>query len=337
MKLTPLKLPVHLAALLLALTALPHAAALATSTNRTFTVASSGHLIINADRGAITVATADTNTLSVTVDRSVKWASDEKAQELFAAHELNFTQTGNTVTVKARLPKSTALWNRTISNLDVKYTVTVPKKFDLTLSTAGGSIHVDDLAGQLKLDTAGGSIHVGQIEGSVKADTAGGSIHIASATGPVEADTAGGSIKLGRMGGPVKADTAGGSIRIAAAAGPVHADTSGGSIELSDVAGPVTADVSGGSITARFIAAPTGESVLDCTGGSVTVYLAQKLGFTLDAQSVGGRVACDLAVESDRKPSRTSLKGQINGGGAPLKLRAVGGGITVRSLAEKTP
>ncbi len=330
-------LPVWLAAVLLALSILPSASAFTTSTNRTFTVATGGRLDIDADRGAITVATADTTILSVTVDREMKRVSVGKALEIFAAHALTFEQDGNTVTVKARLPKSDQLWSRKTSGLNVKYTVTVPRKFDLKLGTAGGAIYVEDITGQLKLETAGGSIRTGQVDGSVKADTAGGSIEVAGATGAVDADTAGGSIKLGKMAGPVKADTAGGSIRIASAAGPVHAATSGGSIEINDAAAPVKASTSGGSITARFIGAPDGESTLDCTGGGVTVYVADKVGFHLDAQSIGGGVRSDLDVETDRKPSRSSLKGKLNGGGSVLKLRSTGGGITIKGLAAKTP
>lgn len=329
--------PFRLAALLLALTSMPAAWALTTSTNRTFNVQSGGQLVIEADRGAISVATADTTTLSVTVDRELKRVSDDKAREVFDAHELTFEQDGNTVTVKARLPKSGQLWNRKTSGLNVKYTVTVPKRFDLKLGTAGGSIDVEDITGQLKLETAGGSIHTGQVDGSVKTDTAGGNIDITGATGAVDADTAGGSIKLGKMTGPVKADTAGGSIRIASATGPVHADTSGGSIEINDAAGPVKVSTSGGSITARFIATPDGESKIDCTGGGVTVYVADKVGFNLDAESVGGGVRSEVEVETDRKPSRSSIKGKLNGGGAVLKLRSTGGGISIKAMAAKTP
>lgn len=337
MKLMNCSSPLRLVSLLLALTAVPAAWALTTSTNRTLTVQSGGRLVIDADRGSINVATADTTALSVTVDRELKRVSDDKAREVFEAHELTFEQDGNTVTVKARLPKSDQLWNRKTSGLSVKYTVTVPRKFDLKLGTAGGTIDVEDITGQLKLETAGGSIRTGQVDGSVKADTAGGSIEVAGATGAVAADTAGGSIKLGKMAGPVKADTAGGSIRIASAASPVHAATSGGSIEINDAATPVKASTSGGSITARFIGTPDGESTLDCTGGGVTVHIADKVGFNLDAQSVGGGVRSELEVETDRKPSRSSLKGKLNGGGSVLKLRSTGGGITIKGMAAKAP
>jgi DUF4097 and DUF4098 domain-containing protein YvlB len=322
----------QVAAFAVALACLPGAWALSVSTNQTFTVQPGGRLLVEADRGSVDITTSDTSQVTITVNREVKRTDDKKAQEILDAHQITFAQDGDAVSVKAKFPKGESIWSRKGSNLSVKYVISVPKKFDLQIGTAGGSINVADIAGKLDLDTAGGSIHVGNVDGTVKADTAGGSIHVAGATGLVDADTAGGSIKLGKMGGAVNADTAGGSIRIESAAGPVKADTAGGSIELSGLAGPVDADTSGGSITARFIQAPNGESSLGSTGGGVTVYVADKLAFDVDAEAMGGGVKTEVPVSVIGKISRNEVRGTINGGGAKLKLRSMGGGIQIKPL-----
>jgi hypothetical protein len=317
------------------LLAITPAIALTVTTNRTFSVPAGGHLIVDADRGSIRVTTGESNAVAITIEREVKRSTDEKAREVLDSHSIDFRQDGNTLTVKARLPKGEAIWSRKAAGLDVKYLVTVPKSFDLTLTTAGGSVAVGDLAGRLRLKTAGGSIMVGAVDGSVQAETAGGSIAVASATGTVDTDSAGGSIHLGAMKGTVQATSAGGSVRVDAAAGPMKARTSGGSIIINQASAPIQADTAGGSVTARFVAAPAGDSQLECTGGGITVYVADALGFAVDAESTGGGVRTELPVAGDRKASRTSLRGQLNGGGPALKLRSVGGGISLRRLAAK--
>lgn len=177
-------------------------AALTVSTNRTFTVAPGGTLVIEADRGSIQVLTAETNSVSVSVERELNRSSDDKAQAVLDEHTLSFAEEGSTVTVKARLPKTEGIWNRLTTGLSVKHTVTVPSKFNLTLDTAGENISVANLTGAVRLRTAGGSIRIAKVDGPVKADTAGGNITVEAATGAVEADSAGGSVKLGKLGGP---------------------------------------------------------------------------------------------------------------------------------------
>ncbi len=311
------------------------AAALTVSTNRTFTAAPGGTLVIEADRGSIQVLTAETNSVSVTVDRELNRSSDEKAQAVLDDHKLTFAEEGGTITVKARLPKTEGIWNRRTAGLNVKYTVTVPSKFNLTLNTAGGNIAVADLTGTVRLRTAGGSIRVAKVDGPVKADTAGGNITVEAATGAVEADSAGGSVKLGKLGGTTTAETAGGSIRIETTSAPVKASASGGSIVVDGASAPLRLETAGGSVTARFTGKPDGASSVECAGGSITIYAGAGVGFEVDAESTGGSVRCDLPRETSGKPSKNELRGQIAGGGPELKLRSVGGSISLRPLDAK--
>ncbi|HAB15350.1 MAG TPA: DUF4097 family beta strand repeat-containing protein [Verrucomicrobiota bacterium] len=310
--------------------ALLPASGLEAITNQVFQVSPGGNLVIAADRGSIDIVTADTNAVGLTVIREVKRATDSQAKELLERHQLTWAQSGNTITVKARMPSEYRNWRG--PNLSVRYQVTVPKQFNLDLDTSGGSISVAEIQGQLKLETSGGSISAGEVDGTVKANTSGGSIKIAGVTGAATVDTSGGSIELGVMGGSVDADTSGGSIRIRSATGPVKAKTSGGSIELGDMAGPVQADTSGGSITAKFPKSPTGDSHLETSGGGITVLVGDSVGFDLDAECSGGRVTSDVSVASQGKPNKSELRGQIAGGGPKLVLRTSGGGIRVKPL-----
>jgi hypothetical protein len=49
----------------------------------------------------------------------------------------------------------------------------------------------------------------------------------------------------------------------------------------------------------------------------------------IDASASGGRVSSDLPVTVKGTISKTSLRGTLNGGGAVLKLRSSGGGVSL--------
>jgi len=68
---------------------------------------------------------------------------------------------------------------------------------------------------------------------------------------------------------------------------------------------------------------------LSSSGGGVRVDLARSSHFTIDAHSSGGSVTCDLPVTVQGKISSSTLRGNLNGGGAPLKVRSSGGGIRI--------
>ena len=47
--------------------------------------------------------------------------------------------------------------------------------------------------------------------------------------------------------------------------------------------------------------------------------------------SSGGPVHCDLPVTMEGRVASDRLRGRLNGGGALLRLRSSGGGITIKS------
>ena len=185
--------------------------------------------------------------------------------------------------------------------------VTVPTQFSADLHTRGGSITVGDLKGEVAASTSGGSLHFGRIDGPVHGDTAGGSITLASSRGPAVLRTAGGEIHIQEVSGDVEAHTSGGSIAIERTTGRVVAHTSGGSIHVGKAQGEVDAQTSGGSIEVAMVATAA---------------------FTVDAATSGGGVSSDFLVTGTSR--RMTLRGTVNGGGPPLRLRTSGGSIHIR-------
>jgi DUF4097 and DUF4098 domain-containing protein YvlB len=354
------------------LCALPLAAATAATTesnlDRTFTVKPGGTFLLDADRGSVEIKTSGDGQVVVEVKRSVVRASEAKAQEIFAAHEVKFSQEGDKVIVQETVrEKLRSLLNRGANDLQVKFLVSVPARFNLDLRTSAGSITSADIEGHIKARTAGGSlkfgdvkgpfegttaagsitvrnvmgtvraktsggsIKVGQSDAEAELDTAAGSITIGSANAGLKAHTSGGSIEAGQLAGPARLETSAGSIRVRSSADAVQAHTSGGSIEIDEAKAAVQARTSAGSITLGFSAQPKEASELSTSGGTVTVKVADGLAFNVEARASGGHVSTELPITStvvgEHKPQ--ALKGTLNGGGPDLTLKTSAGNVRI--------
>jgi hypothetical protein len=208
--------------------------------------------------------------------------------------------------------------------------------------TAGGPIELLSAADEAILTTNGGNISVGQCVKTLRAETAGGEIRIQRAGGDVTAGTAGGDVRIGEALGKVVAQTSGGSIHVDSARGLVRAETAGGGIRLWKIAGPVRAESAAGNITAQVVADRRlwGESNLATTVGDVVVYLPSDLAVTIRAtiEAAGSRhrIVSDFPLNirpSDLAGVRELFgEGDVNGGGAPLRIRTTSGNIEIRKV-----
>jgi len=210
--------------------------------------------------------------------------------------------------------RSWSLWGNSNRNLRIEYYISVPKEYNIDLYTAGGSIEVDDLNGEVRVETSGGSLHFEGINGPVEGKTSGGSISLESCTGDVDVKTSGGSISIGEV------------------KGDVEAHTSGGSIQVDEVYGLLNAKTSGGSITARIEGQPDEECRLSTSGGSITVYLERDINVDIDAKTSAGYVDTDFPVTVRGKIRKSSLRGKINDGGPELYLRTSAGNININEI-----
>jgi len=273
---------------------------------RTFDVRPGGKLTLDTDIGSVEVRSAPGNQVQVRVEREVRSGSDKD-------FELNFEQRGDDVLVEGEKPGSSwgwSFWNR----YKVHFDIVVPENYNLDLETAGGSIKIADLIGDVDCHTSGGSIRIKDIDGEVDCRTSGGSVHIGRVEGSVFAKTSGGSITIDRSGGSVVAKT------------------SGGSVTVNEVLGSIDASSSGGSVSARLSSQPLADCRLTTSGGRVEVSLAGSIGVELDAKTSGGRVHLDMPVTISGEVRRTSVRGAINGGGPQLYLRTSGGSIYVKEI-----
>jgi TonB family protein len=225
---------------------------------------------------------------------------------------------------------------------------------DLDAFTAGGHIVAGNITGDAVLRTGGGHIRAGQIGGRARLETDGGNITLKQAGSFVSVRTGGGQIDFGEVRGSVRAQTGGGGIRIITVSGPMEVESNGGSICLTRVAGAVQAATAGGNIQAWInpdagspgarVGLP-GPSQLSSGAGDIVVFLPRNLAVNIDAlvENGGvGRIEADPALllniqqVGNRSSGPVRAIGMLNGGGEVLKLRSTVGRIRLQYLDADT-
>lgn len=284
------------------LSCLPPAQAADKTFDRTFTVASGGHLDVRMDVGSIAVTGGDSTQVVVRIKAS---GSERELEDLSFAAD----QSGADVTVTAKRDSASKWLSWWFTDVHVNVTIEVPREYNLDLHTSGGDIKVRHLTGTASGRTSGGRISLEDVKGAVNMRTSGGSVALNSVSGPVEVQTSGGQINASQIEGGLRAHTSGGSIRFERISGPIEAHSSGGSINIELVGENqgIVARTSGGSITLRLPASVSG---------------------TLNASTSGGSVSSDMPLtRSD--VGKSSLRGTLNDGGAEIVARTSGGSIRV--------
>jgi hypothetical protein len=326
--------PIRTAALTAALGLLTISAAHAAIDNnihRTFNVGEGGTLSIDTDLGDIRVNPGGGG-VTIDVNRRARTSSQSRADELFRDFNVTLAQEGNNVRVHARYDKPMKWFNFFGDDLDVKFIVTVPSRYNVQLNTSGGDIQIGDLNGEVRVKTSGGDVDLGRIGGIVEAKTSGGDVSIASARAAATLGTSGGDIAAGEIHGALNVRTSGGDIEIRRALGDLVAHTSGGSITIGEARGTIDASTSGGSIEAHLLQQPRGDSQLRTSGGGITLSVAPNVAVDVDAHTSGGEIETDVPVTLLGKQSESTLNGKLNGGGPRLVLRTSGGDIRLRKM-----
>ncbi len=283
---------------------------------KTFAVQPGGNLKASTQGGDITIKTADVNEVHITAKQVIRASTDKEADEILEDLALTFEQSGNDVTAEAKYEKSgIGMHWGSWPPVQVSFTVTVPKNFNLNLNTSGGDIAVASLKGDVRARTSGGSLQFERIDGDIDGHTSGGDIVLTEGTARAKLGTSGGNIHIERAGGPTEVST------------------SGGDIVINSVAQLISASTSGGNVKATLTEPLKQDTVLSTSGGDVRVHVVKGTGFLLDASTSGGDVnAAGLTITIDKGGvGKSRLVGSVNGGGPRLKLRSSGGDITIKT------
>lgn len=239
-------------------------------------------LLLSTDLGSIQIRTRDTDRVEYHAVLSTD-ATKPDAQEILQQFTLVARPEAGRVILRGQV-----LSSKLTGRLWVTIDVTVPRKYNLDVTTRGGNVDSEDVDGAVSLATAGGNISVGSLGASAKLETGGGHITVRDVAGDLSAVTGGGHIVAGNISGAATLRTGGGHIRVASIGGiarlgtgggnvsvekvakELFADTGGGQIEVGEAAGIVRARTSGGGIR---VVRSSGPATLESNSGSI--YLTQ--------------------------------------------------------------
>jgi len=291
--------------------------------HKSFDMTPGGKLVMDVRVGGIEVRGSRQDTVTIDVIRKVTVldADDneeqDKEKELLRRNEITFRKDGNTISVLMVNKRHSGFSHHGNINMDFRFTISVPEKFNIDLKTEGGGIEVADLAGDISTETSGGGLKFIKVRG------------------PIHGHTSGGGIQLKDSEGPSSIETSGGSILIANHRGDVTARTSGGGIKIDRVEGELDAETSGGSISGVLQPRLAHRCRLSTSGGGITVRLPETSKLDIDAETSAGRVHSELPVIRTGKQEQDRLEGKLNGGGAPLVLRTSAGSIYLKKLGDE--
>lgn len=322
--------------LLLALTA---STALALSEERisqTLDVISGGKLVVDVGFGTIDVASGAENQVKIEAERKIETSDEAKEKQFLADAPILISKDGNTVTIRARRSEEKNSWTWTgNTKMDARYTVRVPKNFNLDLRTGGGTVSAKEITGEVNISTGGGKLKLAQLRGPLNAKTSGGSIRIEDCQGALGVKTSGGEIRSEAGSGTLDARTSGGSIVVRDFKGDTSVKTSGGQLTFANIGGKVIGYTSGGSISVALPSPLPGEVELISSAGSIDLTIPSNAALTLEADASNGTVSNSLPVVAT-KVERDQLRGSMNGGGKSVVLRSSVGSISLRPSTPET-
>jgi hypothetical protein len=220
-------------------------------------------------------------------------------------------------------------------SLNIAFKVYVPQNVATNLQTSGGSIHLDNLAGEEKFETSGGSLHLDHLTGIIHGRTSGGSITVSDSKDNIDLETSGGSVHANNCSGTIKLGTSGGSLHLEELNGKIDASTSGGSVSASNIKGELHTGTSGGSINLTGLACSldtytSGGSIrvqmnevskfvkIDASGGHVDLQLPSKQGLDLNVRAE--KVTAELGSGFSGTKEKDKIEGKLNGGGPSVDV-----------------
>ncbi|HTY58036.1 MAG TPA: DUF4097 family beta strand repeat-containing protein [Bacteroidota bacterium] len=269
-----------------------------------FQVSPGGTLTLGTDAGSVKVLGTSSNEVSVVADIRGR----EKDVESFS---ITADQSGNNVDVQGKLNKGGSwFWNSV--DIEVQYTVTVPREYSLKMHTSGGDIVVSDLKGKVDGKTSGGNVSIGNSEGDV------------------DLETSGGNVEAEKVKGLLRMRTSGGEIDVRGITGDVDLGTSGGDVKVSDVEGKVRAETSGGDMYVKVRGSNKGVYA-ETSGGDIEIVVSKSIAADIDAATSGGSVHFDFPVTLSGQIDESRVRGTLNGGGNKIHAHTSGGDVRFRS------
>lgn len=276
------------------------------SSSQVFPAAAGGRLTVAADLGSVEVRAYGGDVIEVEVFREVEAEDRAEATGLLKDLRVEFTPYEGGLAVRAeRLSR--------LARVELRLRFKVPQSCAVDLQTGAGGISVIGTRGAARAKTAAGSLHFEDVAGDVSADTRAGGITVLNVSGGVRAHTSAGSVRIEQDG----------------TGEPPHGGEGGGAAGPSAV---VEAVSGGGGLRARVASQPAGPWHLATSAGKIEVEVGDGVALDVDARTKAGKVVSEIPVLVSGEIGGGSLRASVNGGGPAMVLRTSAGDIRLRKI-----
>ncbi len=281
---------------------------------RTFPVQPGCTLKVDTYRGGITVEESDVAEVRVVLQMDIGADTEEEAEHMYAALQLEAASDGKVVFLRARNPRQTRVrfvWHDK-NQIDLVWKITVPRQCNVELATLSGGITVGSLTGNVIARAETGVIFLKRIEGSIEASTQVGDVVVSRCSGPVTARVLRGAIRLGTIGGPI------------------DLKNTTGEVEVLTARAGIRVAAQAGDVTVGFPREVGGEASITTAGGNIFVRIDPAANCEVSASSVWGHVETllPIAIESGAS-GKGKLMGRVGRGGPKLVFHANGGHVKI--------
>jgi hypothetical protein len=132
----------------------------------------------------------------------------------------------------------------------------------------------------------------------------------------------------------VRVSTVNGAVDVRSVGGRTSARTTNGSVVAKDIVGGLEARTVNGGVHASFAAIGSSDITLSTVNGRVRLTLPESAKATVNATWVNGGFHSNGMKFETRDSGKRHFEGLLNGGGTPVNVNTVNGGITVASVDE---
>lgn len=321
------------------------------------------HIVIDTERGDVSVRATDASDLRITAKQSARAASQSASDEQTRKVEVVVDQNGNTYHVHS--VKRGQVWSPVTTDLNVD----LPKSASVEISTGhgdvdvagtiNGDIVVRSASGDIKIEKAGadvsvvsqrGDVRIAEVAGNAKLSGRGDDVDISNVTGDATIEGAFvGSIRASNIArtfhcaspwsdltvtqltGRLEADS--GDITLTGANGSVKLTTRNKDINVKNVAGRIEITNTHGDVKVTYSGPPREDLNVTNASGDMDVTLPAGSNFSVSAVSNSGEVASDFSSASLKalnENSRGEIMGQYGGPGPKLTISTSYGTIHLR-------
>ena len=272
---------------------------------------SSGTLRIAHKWGDVRVTGVDATAISGTA-RVTCWAADQEAADAaLGATSLELVNENGEWVLEGHPGSERG------TRIDVE--LTVPRGFDVSVSTASGDLWLEDLAGSQTVNTMSGDINVASL------GSGSGDVHtVSTKSGDVIAAALAGDITLNSLSGDISVNGFRGVLRITSKSGDIRVSDGRGSAQLRAMSGDVHV---------RLLELGDEPLRLTSVSGDVRLIVPKDASLELEARSTSGEVGVQLPLQ-DESRSEHKVSGLADGGALRAELSSVSGDVDVRAGEE---